>query len=203
MHPCRLRQRAQDLLHAIQGPGQQWRVVTIGRGAHGSERMPSASTPTERLMPPFPRSTGLLPDLSPPQGALVMQQSTAISERRATRAREASAISAMRGSSVSPGSVPGGQGNGKFSKQSRLLQVGLPPSLPSPCRGEFARAQTSWALEWSTPKKGSITVHLPPERHFAYGGACVSRLLCAALRVPPRPQRGQGLRPGVYSPVKE
>src|SRR5215218_2740743 len=153
MHPCRLRQRAQDLLHAIQGPGQQWRVVTIGRGAHGSERMPSASTPTERLMPPFPRSTGLLPDLSPPQGALVMQQSTAISERRATRAREASAISAMRGSSVSPGSVPGGQGNGKFSKQSRLLQVGLPPSLPSPCRGEFARAQTSWALEWSTPKK--------------------------------------------------
>jgi hypothetical protein len=38
MHPCRLRQRAQDLLHAIQGPGQQWRVVTIGRGAHGSER---------------------------------------------------------------------------------------------------------------------------------------------------------------------
>jgi hypothetical protein len=26
------------------------------------------------------------------------------------------------------------------------------------------------ALEWSTPKKGSITVHLPPERHFAYGG---------------------------------
>src|SRR5215208_2402795 len=37
MHPCRLRQRAQDLLHAIQGPGQQWRVVTIGRGAHGSE----------------------------------------------------------------------------------------------------------------------------------------------------------------------
>ena len=114
MHPCRLRQRAQDLLHAIQGPGQQWRVVTIGRGAHGSERMPSASTPTERLMPPFPRSTGLLPDLSPPQGALVMQQSTARSERRATRAREASAISAMRGSSVSPGSARVARETGSF-----------------------------------------------------------------------------------------
>src|SRR5215218_4260236 len=31
----------------------------------------------ERLMPRFPRSTGLLPAFSPPQGALVMQQSTA------------------------------------------------------------------------------------------------------------------------------
>ena len=42
--------------------------------------MPLASTAIERLMPRFPLSTGLLPALSPPQGALVMQQSTATSE---------------------------------------------------------------------------------------------------------------------------
>jgi hypothetical protein len=41
--------------------------------------MPQASTTIERLRPRFPRSTGLLPDLSPPQGAFVMQQSTATS----------------------------------------------------------------------------------------------------------------------------
>src|SRR5215212_5336443 len=34
----------------------------------------------ERLVPPFPRSTGLLPAFSPPQGALVMHPSTVRSD---------------------------------------------------------------------------------------------------------------------------
>lgn len=38
-----------------------------------SSGIPLASTTGERFIPCFPRSTGLLPAFSPPQGALVMQ----------------------------------------------------------------------------------------------------------------------------------
>jgi hypothetical protein len=62
------------LLRVSAKSGESWRLagaMTISRG------MPQASTTIERLMARFPRSTGLLPAISPPQGALVMQQSTA------------------------------------------------------------------------------------------------------------------------------
>ena len=50
-------------------------------GALGAPKsMPKASTAVERLMSCLPVSTGLLPAFSPPQGALLMQQSTATSE---------------------------------------------------------------------------------------------------------------------------
>jgi hypothetical protein len=56
--------------------GESWRLagaLTVPKG------MPRASTAVERLVPRFPLSTGLLPAFSPPQGAFVMQQSTATS----------------------------------------------------------------------------------------------------------------------------
>ena len=57
--------------------GESWRFAGAITAPSG---MPLASTAIERLTPRFPRSTGLLPAFSPPQGALVMQQSTATSE---------------------------------------------------------------------------------------------------------------------------
>ena len=76
-----LRQPSEALGRSIEGPDQKRRVVAALAGAMRlPSGMPLASTAIERLMPALPLSTGLLPAFSPPQGALVMQQSTAISE---------------------------------------------------------------------------------------------------------------------------
>jgi hypothetical protein len=64
--------------------GESWRFAGALTTPSG---MPLASTATERLMPRFPLSTGLLPAFSPPQGDLVMQQSTATSESSSPMAR--------------------------------------------------------------------------------------------------------------------
>ncbi len=71
---------SQRLRRRVEGRGQErrvaWRLagaVTVPMG------MPRASTAVERLVPRFPRSTGLLPAFSPPRGAFLMQQSTATS----------------------------------------------------------------------------------------------------------------------------
>ena len=62
----------------VEGLAQERRIGVALAGAMTIPRgMPQASTVIEGLMPRFPRSTGLLPVFSPPQGALVMQQSTA------------------------------------------------------------------------------------------------------------------------------
>jgi hypothetical protein len=46
-------------------------VVAVGGGTHRAQGMPLASTAMEHCgPPPFPRSTGLGPAFSPPQGAL-------------------------------------------------------------------------------------------------------------------------------------
>jgi hypothetical protein len=67
-----------------QQSGESWRLAGAVTDPMG---MPRPSTTTERLRPRLPRSTGLLPAFSPPQGAFVMQQSTASSERSRPMAR--------------------------------------------------------------------------------------------------------------------
>ena len=58
------------------GSGESLRLAGAVTASNG---IPLASTAVERLMPCFPLSTGLLPALSPPQGAFVMHPSTATS----------------------------------------------------------------------------------------------------------------------------
>jgi hypothetical protein len=55
-------------------------VAALAGALTAPSGMPEASTAIERLMPRLPLSSGLLPAFSPPQGALVTQQSTATSE---------------------------------------------------------------------------------------------------------------------------
>src|SRR5215211_1442204 len=76
-----LGQCPQRLGRRLQSGAQQRRIVAAFAGALTAPGgMPKASTAIERLMPCLPWSIGLLPAFSLPQGALVMQQSTATSE---------------------------------------------------------------------------------------------------------------------------
>ena len=77
-----LRQRADHVDDPGQGGLQQRRVVVVGPGGDQVQRDPAARRlATERFMPCLPRSTGLRPATSPPQGALVMHPSTARSSQ--------------------------------------------------------------------------------------------------------------------------
>ena len=64
-----------SLTDSRQSGGQHDAVVAVGPVAHPTERDADSAVAIDHFQPSFPRSTGLLPVPSPPQGALCNEPS--------------------------------------------------------------------------------------------------------------------------------